>query len=121
MAKKKLNRYQFLKKVGFTGPALLAVIQSCSQKEDYSIESLIVNKNGGTSGRFSSNLPFGKVSTADLTKITSPLVKFELTSLFYCTDHGVRFVLNGSPLNTIARSALAVYTTANFGKNLVIY
>ncbi len=197
MSKNNLTRYQFLKKVGFTGPALLAAIHSCSQKEDYFIESLILNKNGetvasldstaktsssngtnsggstntgGSSGGSSSNLPFGKVSTADLAKITSPLAKIDLTSSaakslataggyvivsnmyvvgttsngdyvaatnlctheskrrvtfnrseFYCTDHGARFALNGAPLNTIARSALNVFTTANDGKTLVIY
>lgn len=113
MSKESLSRFQFLKKVGFTGPALLAVLQSCSQKEDYFIESLILNKNGetvasldsttkssssssggtsggsnsgggtsggGTSGGSGGNLPSGKVSTADLAKITAPLAKIDLTS-----------------------------------------
>ena len=200
MSKNNINRYQFLKQVGFTGPALMAALSACSQKEDYFIESLILNKNGETvasldsttksssssnSGGSSSgggtntggstaggtnNLPTGAVSTADLAKITSPLAKIDLTSTaakslstaggyvivsnmyvvgrtsdgnfvaatnmctheprrrvvfnrteFYCTDHGARFALNGSPLNTIARSQIAVYTTANDGKTLVIY
>ncbi|MHA8051254.1 Rieske 2Fe-2S domain-containing protein [Aquirufa sp. ROCK-SH2] len=204
MSKKDINRYQFLKQVGFTGPALMAALSACSQKEDYFIESLILNKNGETvasldstsksaaasSGGSSSNggssntggstsggsggttttLPAGTVSTADLAKITSPLAKIDLTSTsakslasaggyvivsnmfvvgrtsdgnyvaatnlcthepkrrvvfnkteFYCTDHGARFALNGSNLNTIARSPLLIYNTANDGKTLVIY
>jgi len=106
MSKGSINRFQFLKKVGFTGPALLAVLQSCSKKEDYFIESLILNKkgetvasldstiktsspsysggsnNGGSTnpGGLPNNLPVGKVSTAELAKITSPLAKIDLTS-----------------------------------------
>lgn len=200
MSKNNINRYQFLKQVGFTGPALMAALSACSQKEDYFIESLILNKNGETvasldsttkssstassgstsggvnngggtnTGGSNNNWPAGNVSTADLAKITSPLAKIDLTSTaakslttaggyvfvsnmyvvgrtsdgnyvaatnlcthepkrrvvfnrteFYCTDHGARFALNGSTLNTIARSPLTIYSTANDGKTLVIY
>jgi nitrite reductase/ring-hydroxylating ferredoxin subunit len=46
MEKKELSRYQFLKSIGFKGSALMAVLASCTQKEDYVLDSLIVNKNG---------------------------------------------------------------------------
>lgn len=200
MSNSNINRYQFLKQVGFTGPALMAALSACSQKEDYFIESLILNKNGetvasldsttksssssnsggstsgggtntgGSTAGGTNNLPTGAVSTADLAKITSPLAKIDLTSTsakslanaggyvivsnmyvvgrtsdgnfvaatnlcthdpkrrvvfnrteFYCTDHGARFGLDGSNLNTIARSPLKIYYTAYDGKTLLIY
>lgn len=43
---KKYSRYQFLKKIGFSGPALMAVLSSCTQNEDFNVDSLIVNANG---------------------------------------------------------------------------
>lgn len=46
MEKRELSRYQFLKSIGFKGSALMAILASCTQKEDYVLESLIVNKNG---------------------------------------------------------------------------
>jgi len=44
--KKKYSRYQFLKTIGFTGPALMAVLSSCTQNEDFNVDSLVVNSNG---------------------------------------------------------------------------
>jgi len=40
---------------------------------------------------------------------------------YFCTAHGARFSLTGSPLNTIARSGISVYKTANDGKTLIVY
>jgi nitrite reductase/ring-hydroxylating ferredoxin subunit len=40
---------------------------------------------------------------------------------YFCTDHGARFSLTGANLNTIARSPLTVYKTANDGKTLIVY
>jgi nitrite reductase/ring-hydroxylating ferredoxin subunit len=115
-------------------------------------------------------LPLGKVSTAELANVKSPLVKLDLTlsstaalantggyitvnnaivigraasgdyvaasnlcthepkrrvifnkTEYFCTDHGARFSLTGANLNTIARSPLTVYKTANDGKTLIVY
>lgn len=41
---------------------------------------------------------------------------------WYCTDHGARFnTTTGSPLNTIARSAITVYKVGTDGKTVVVY
>ena len=40
---------------------------------------------------------------------------------FYCTAHGARFGLTGSPLNTIARTAITVYKVATDGNTVVVY
>ena len=204
MTSNKYSRYEFLKKMGFQGGALMAVLASCTQQEDSVLESLIVNKNGETvasldstqtsaattnpgtssggtssggttsggttSGGSISSLPLGKVSTAELANVKSPLVKLDLTlssaaalantggyitvnnaivigraasgdyvaasnlcthepkrrvifnkTEYFCTDHGARFSLTGANLNTIARSPLTVYKTANDGKTLIVY
>jgi nitrite reductase/ring-hydroxylating ferredoxin subunit len=204
MTPNKYSRYEFLKKMGFQGGALMAVLASCTQQEDSVLESLIVNKNGETvasldstqtsaattnpgtssggtssggttsggttSGGSTLSLPLGKVSTAELANVKSPLVKLELTlssaaalantggyitvnnaivigraasgdyvaasnlcthepkrrvifnkTEYFCTDHGARFSLTGANLNTIARSPLTVYKTANDGKTLIVY
>lgn len=44
--KKNYSRYEFLKALGFTGPALMAVLSSCSQNEDFNVAALVVNANG---------------------------------------------------------------------------
>jgi nitrite reductase/ring-hydroxylating ferredoxin subunit len=195
MKQEKYNRYEFFKKMGFQGGALMAVLASCTQQEDSVLESLIVNKNGETVAALdstknsaastpsapsggttaggstsSSTLPLGKVSTAELANVKSPLVKLDLTissssalastggyitvnnaivigrtasgdyvaasnlcthepkrrvifnkTEYFCTDHGARFSLTGANLNTVARSPLTVYKTANDGKTLIVY
>lgn len=201
MKQEKYSRYEFLKKMGFQGGALMAVLASCTQQEDSVLESLIVNKNGETVAALdstktsaavstpststggttnggtttggstsSTSMPLGKVSTAELSNVKSPLVKLDLSisssaalantggyitvnnaivigrtasgdfvaasnlcthepkrrvifnkTEYFCTDHGARFSLTGANLNTVARSPLTVYKTANDGKTLIVY
>jgi nitrite reductase/ring-hydroxylating ferredoxin subunit len=40
---------------------------------------------------------------------------------FYCTDHGARFDLNGTPLNQVTRTAITTYKVATDGKTVVVY
>lgn len=206
MKQSKYSRYEFLKKMGFQGGALMAVLASCTQQEDSVLESLIVNKNGETVGSLDSTktssssastgttgggtttggttsggttsggttstaLPLGKVTTAELSNVKNPLVKVDLTSSaasplnntggyilansnaivigraasgdyvaatttcthepkrqvifnkteYFCTAHGARFSFTGATLNTVARSPISVYKTANDGKTLIVY
>lgn len=60
MKKEKYSRYEFLKKMGFQGGALMAVLASCTHQDDAILESLVVNKNGET------------VPSLDSTKVSSP-------------------------------------------------
>ncbi len=192
----KYSRYEFLRKMGFQGGALMAVLASCTQAGDSVLESLIVNKNGETvasldsttnasaasstsgstsgsntnGGSTSTSLPIGKVTTAELANVKSPLLKLDLAlstykalattggyitvnnaivigraatgdyvaasnlcthepkrrvvfnkTEYFCTDHGARFSLTGANLNTVAKSPLTVYKTANDGKTLIVY
>jgi nitrite reductase/ring-hydroxylating ferredoxin subunit len=108
MKKEKYSRYEFLKKMGFQGGALMAVLASCTHQDDAILESLVVNKNGetvpsldstkvsspsaassggATSGSTTSggstgtsSLPLGKVTTAELANVKNPLVKVDLTA-----------------------------------------
>jgi len=109
MEKKELSRYQFLKSIGFKGSALMAILASCTQKEDYVLDSLIVNKNGqpvktldstmatsltpsagttqpvttpggSTGGTTGSTTLTGKVTTDQLNTIKNFLLKIDLTS-----------------------------------------
>lgn len=109
MEKKELSRYQFLKSIGFKGSALMAILASCTQKEDYVLDSLIVNKNGQpvktldstmatsltpsagttqpvttpgglTGGTTGSTTLTGKVTTDQLNTIKNFLLKIDLTS-----------------------------------------
>jgi nitrite reductase/ring-hydroxylating ferredoxin subunit len=88
--KKKYSRYQFLKAVGFTGPALMAVLSSCTQNEDFNVDSLVLNSSGETvpdlSSTVASNTPTAPISpTTPTTPITpgttvNALAKIDLTS-----------------------------------------
>ena len=202
MKEEKYSRYEFLKKMGFQGGALMAILASCTHQDDAILQSLIVNKNGDpvasldstnktsvsssantptnpvtstpsggttTGGTTSSSLPVGKVSTADLALIKNPVLRVDLAATnaknlatvggyitlsnivigrtasgdyvagsnlcthepkrsvifnkteFFCTAHGARFSLTGQTLNTIARSPIQVFKTANDGATLLIY
>lgn len=109
MNQEKYSRYQFLKSIGFTGPALMAILAACTRKEDAILEPLIVNKNGqqvasldstkasqaasstssssgSTTGgsiggsTASSNTTVGKITTDELNAIKSYVLKLDLTS-----------------------------------------
>jgi nitrite reductase/ring-hydroxylating ferredoxin subunit len=202
MKEEKYSRYEFLKKMGFQGGALMAILASCTHQDDAILQSLIDNKNGDpvasldstnktsvsssastptnpvtstpsggttTGGTTSSSLPVGKVSTADLALIKNPVLRVDLAATnaknltteggyvilsnivigrtasgdyvagsnlcthepkrrvifnkteFFCTDHGARFSLTGQNLNTVARTPLQVFKTANDGATLLIY
>lgn len=191
MKNEKYSRYEFLRKMGFSGAALMAVVSACTVKKDAILDSLIVNSKGqpvvsldstnaapvvehpttttGPSTVTTTNLS-GLITTDQLNTITSFLVKVDLTAAaattlktnggyvivngsivvanvsngqyvaaqnlcthqprqriifnqneFYCTDHGARFSLTGTGLNTLGSRGLIVYRTANDGKTLVVF
>jgi nitrite reductase/ring-hydroxylating ferredoxin subunit len=191
MKNEKYSRYEFLRKMGFSGGALMAVLAACTVKNDAVLESLVVNSKGqpvvsldstnaasvidhpttttGPGSTTTTNLS-GLVTTEQLNTISSFIVKVDLTaaatvglknaggyvivngsvvvanvangqyvaaqnlcthqprqriifnnSEFYCTDHGARFSLSGTGLNTLGSRGLTVYRTANDGKTLVVF
>jgi nitrite reductase/ring-hydroxylating ferredoxin subunit len=185
------SRYEFLRKMGLSGSALMAVLSACTVKKDAILDSLIVNSKGQPvvsldstnaapivvhpttttgSGTIATTNLSGLVTTDQLNTITSFIVKVDLTAAatttlktdggyvivngsvvvanvsggqyvaaqnlcthqprqriifnrteFYCTDHGARFSLTGTGLNTLGSRGLTVYRTANDGKTLVVF
>ena len=157
-----MNRYEFLKSMGFTGAALMAALTSCVKPEDTYIPVTRIDANAVTP----TTPIIPATPTTDISKITNPLLKIDLTTStlktvgqyiiqsnivvaqvstgafaavtnlcthepkrqvifsqgeFYCTAHGARFDLNGSPLNSVTRTGIKAYQVATDGKTLVVY
>lgn len=114
----KYSRYTFLRKIGFNGAALMAVVSACTVKKDAVLDSLIVNAKGQPvvsldsttaapsavpptntigSGVSNTNLS-GLVTTAQLNTITSFIVKVDLTasSTSALKNDGGFVIVNGS-------------------------
>ena len=185
MKPKKYSRFEFLRAMGFTGPALMAVLSSCTQNENFNVDALVLNKNGETVDNLQTTKsstttdPAGSTTGGTTGSTTggstsgstvNALFKLDLTASsmgnlknpggyvivnnayvvgkttagnyvaatvvcthepkrqvilnkteFYCTAHGARFNLSGQPLNTIARSSIAVYKTMVDGNTLIVY
>jgi nitrite reductase/ring-hydroxylating ferredoxin subunit len=135
MKEEKYSRYEFLKKMGFQGGALLAVLSACTHREDAIIESLIVNNQGKavksldstkattpvssgtgstTSGGTGANANIsGLVSTEVLATIKNPLAKIDLTA----TNTSALKTVGGYVLVNnnfvVARTATEQYVTAS--------
>lgn len=177
-----MNRLEFLKTLGFRGPALMALLASCVNQEDTVIEALSLKNQTGTTPDDTSSpaLPYpsggtlklntsAAISSQELNAIKNPRLKIDLTqpasaallivggylrqntivvaqsaagvlvaasqtcthqpkkqvvfnkTEFYCTAHGARFGLTGSPLNSIARTSLTIYKVATDGNTVVVY
>lgn len=97
-----MTRYEFLKKTGFTGGALMAVLASCVNEEDTYIEALVQSPNsplsntGTTPGTNTGNPPITNtgtssakadskylISTAELNKIITFKLKLDLSNSSY--------------------------------------
>lgn len=97
-----MTRFEFLKKAGFTGGALMAVLASCVKDEDTYIEALVQSPNtpatnNGTTPVTNTGTPAVTntgttsssadskylISTADLTKITTFKLKLDLSNAAY--------------------------------------
>lgn len=91
-----MNRLEFLKNVGFRGPALMALLTSCVSQEDTVIEALTLQKQNdaiaatpgsGTTAPTTPGSMLGivklniasAISTAELSAIQNPKLKIDLT------------------------------------------
>jgi nitrite reductase/ring-hydroxylating ferredoxin subunit len=134
MKNEKYSRYEFLRKMGFSGGALMAVLGSCTVKKDAVLDSLIVNSKGqpvvsldsttastttvpptstigsGTSGS-TTNLS-GLVTTEQLNTISSFIVKVDLTAAATVglKNAGGYVIVNGSVV--VANVANGQYVAA---------
>lgn len=71
-----MNRYQFLKSMGFRGAALMAAMTSCIREEDTYIDAL-TEKPAGTSTTPVTTTPS---TTTDLSTIKNPLLTLDLSA-----------------------------------------
>ncbi|WAC15447.1 (2Fe-2S)-binding protein [Dyadobacter pollutisoli] len=176
-----MTRLDFLKSIGFKGPALVALLTSCVREEDTFVEALSVQDQtsetpatdttslgGATDVSMKLKSP-AAISTEALNAITGVKLRIDLTlsanaalltvggyliksgivtaqsssgvlvaatqtcshepknkvifnkTEFYCTEHGARFSLTGSGLNTFGNAGLTIYKTATDGNTVVIY
>ena len=133
MKNEKYSRYEFLRKMGFSGGALLAVLGSCTVKKDAVLDSLIVNSKGqpvvsldstnaapvidhpttttGPGSTTTTNLS-GLVTTEQLNTISSFIVKVDLTAAATVglKNAGGYVIVNGSVV--VANVANGQYVAA---------
>ncbi len=131
-----MTRYEFLKSMGFSGAALMALLTSCVKESDKYVEANTIvpdnnssvpdnnSSNSGSSSGTASNIS-GLVSTDDLNKITNVKAKLDLTSTTYSklATIGNYVVINGivvalSKANTYIA---ATVTCSHEPKKQVIY
>ncbi|WP_394995040.1 (2Fe-2S)-binding protein [Emticicia sp.] len=88
-----MTRYEFLKSMGFSGAALMALLTSCVTEGDKYVDALTIAANGTTTGTTTtgntttgttttSNVT-GIITTEELNKITNSKLKIDLTSSTY--------------------------------------
>lgn len=132
MNNEKYSRYEFLRKMGFSGGALMAVLAACTVKNDAVLESLVVNSKGQPvvsldstkaspiavppasstdPGSGTTNLS-GLVSTDQLNTIKSFIVKVDLTASTATAlkNDGGYVIVNGSVV--VANVANGQYVAA---------
>ena len=69
-----MTRYEFLKSMGFTGAALMATLTSCVKPEDTYIPVTRID------GSVTTTPALPVTPTTDITSITNPLLKIDLTT-----------------------------------------
>jgi nitrite reductase/ring-hydroxylating ferredoxin subunit len=76
-----MNRYEFLKSMGFGGAALMAVLTSCVSQEDTYIPVATIDPKATTASTGNpANPNIGATPITDISKITNPLVKIDISA-----------------------------------------
>jgi nitrite reductase/ring-hydroxylating ferredoxin subunit len=73
-----MTRYHFLKSLGFTGGALMAILTSCTKEEDYITSAIYLKPNIGENP-VDTNIETSNATTEFVNSIKSPKVKLDLT------------------------------------------
>ncbi len=136
-----ISRNEFLKKIGFTGAALVALYctsSACksnavspSPQGDVTIDlsataNAALKNNGGYVIIQANNIIVarslqGNIIAATLICSHEGLKKMTYKSgQFYCTEHGAQFDNSGNGLNSEARGGLTIYPTTLSGNILTI-
>ncbi len=133
----KINRNEFLKKIGFSGAALftLYTLDSCQN------ESNTVNPTAGVTLNLNDAVNAG-LKTSGGFVVTNGIVVANSNGSYIaatvtcshegnnaitfrnnewtCSVHGARFSTDGKGLNTVARNGLRIYTTTLNGTTLTV-
>ena len=138
----KMNRTEFLKKLGLGGAALVAVYCSgCSVNDatpapatnvDFTLDlTTSANATLNTVGGFvvSNRIVIAKVSSTEFVAVTqvcshegrANVTYVKSSNTFYCNVHGATYDTAGKGLNSEGRNGLTTYKTALTGSSLRIY
>ncbi|MDF7816959.1 Rieske 2Fe-2S domain-containing protein [Runella sp. MFBS21] len=103
-----MNRYEFLKSMGFRGGALMALLTSCIREEDTYVEALTISPSSNTTPVETTPPTTG---TTDLSTIKNPLVTIDLTASANAALKTVGGYLVKSGI-VIAQASAGVYVAA---------
>ncbi|MFN3381074.1 MAG: Rieske (2Fe-2S) protein [Runella zeae] len=103
-----MNRYEFLKSMGFRGGALMALLTSCIREEDTYVEALTISPSSSTTPVETTPPTTG---TTDLSTIKNPLVTIDLTASANAALKTVGGYLIKSGI-VIAQASAGVYVAA---------
>jgi nitrite reductase/ring-hydroxylating ferredoxin subunit len=117
-----MDRYTFLKNLGFRGAALMAVMASCVSKEDSVVDALTINKQGqtvtspggttvSTPVSASSTTPTSSTgTTADVLGIKNPLLIINLATTSALAKVGGYVAQSGIVVAQVSAGAYAAVT-----------
>ncbi|MEZ0540180.1 (2Fe-2S)-binding protein [Fibrella arboris] len=117
-----MNRYTFLKNLGFRGAALMAVLTSCVHEEDSYVPALTLNAQGqtitGPNGATISSSTSTSVSTptsttassSDVLGIKNPLVTINLATTTGLKTVGGYVILSGIVIAKVSATTYAAVT-----------
>ncbi|ARK11733.1 Rieske 2Fe-2S domain-containing protein [Fibrivirga algicola] len=130
-----MNRYTFLKNLGFRGAALMAVLTSCVHEEDTYVPALTLNAQGqpvtGPNGTTVTSSTSTSVSTptsttassTDVLGVKNPLLKINLATATALKNVGGYLVSSGIVVAKVSATSYAAVTQtcSHEPKRQVIY
>ncbi|MEZ0485004.1 Rieske 2Fe-2S domain-containing protein [Fibrella aquatica] len=117
-----MNRYTFLKHLGFRGAALMAALASCTNEDDSSVPALTLNAQGqtitgpnGTTATTSSSTSVTTptsttAATSDILGVKNPLVTLTLANAAALKNVGGYVVVSGIVIARVSASSYAAVT-----------
>lgn len=132
----KINRNDFLKKIGFSGASLFALytLDSCTVDNPIKpLDPIVLDLNAASNSALKNNGGYVIAQGIVIAKQNGAYIAATLTcshedknqilfknNEWYCTAHGARFDTNGKGLNGEGKKGLTVYKTSLAGNLLTI-
>ncbi len=135
LTQESISRKDFLKSIGLGGPALMAVLASCTNANSsvtpsgVSIDITTTIKSVGeytySSGVIIARISAGSTAASFVALSKScthegTTVTYQGNGVFYCPNHGAQFSTTGSVTRGPANSSLSKYTVTVTGSILTI-